>query len=415
MITLLPSRSIPSSEGSYLPALPPPAGVRPNFVDPINRGEIHAAGATAIIVAMVILVTNRQYTKYFIIRKLGWDDLTCLLAEVITIIRIVILEYLLMDIWSALGHWDLYLLSLCGVQWAGYITILLVPLAMIFTKLTFFLMYLQLFQPLIWLRICVYIGATITTLLYAATAISQAVVFRPRKLQSFAAAPLLQKPGQARISQVMALLLACVGLSTDLYLLIVPITAVLQLQLPLRRKVGVVLMFSTGLLVLVNRSDDYTWTLLPANLWTIAEIGVGLCCVSMPALSKMLSHHQPYEKLKSRISSRQVSTKRRVTKGSIDRPTLLQRLSKTSRTRARKDYDFSLDLESNKYERPQGSHTLAEQELSPTHNSVKTIIGTGSRTPVELESGIRLKVNLHQSSQNCEAQFPTSEQASLEG
>lgn len=71
--------------------------------------------ATSIIVVMSLLVTNRLYTKYFIVRKLSSDDCKlyhpvlcannkalipaqgiCLLATVNNIIMEVILEWLLM-------------------------------------------------------------------------------------------------------------------------------------------------------------------------------------------------------------------------------------------------------------------------------------------------------------------------------
>ena len=62
------------SEGSGLPGLLPPPGVISNFVNPESQGGTYTGVATAIIVTMILLVTNRQYTKYFIIQRLGWDD-----------------------------------------------------------------------------------------------------------------------------------------------------------------------------------------------------------------------------------------------------------------------------------------------------------------------------------------------------
>lgn len=63
-----------SSMGGQLPALPPPPGQSSNFADPDSQGHVYTGVATAIIAVMIVLVTTRQYTKYFIIRELGWDD-----------------------------------------------------------------------------------------------------------------------------------------------------------------------------------------------------------------------------------------------------------------------------------------------------------------------------------------------------
>lgn len=57
-----------------IPGMLPPPGVIPNFDNPFSRGGIYIAAATTIVVAMVMFVTCRLYTKYFIVRKLGWDD-----------------------------------------------------------------------------------------------------------------------------------------------------------------------------------------------------------------------------------------------------------------------------------------------------------------------------------------------------
>ena len=120
----------------------------------------------------------------------------------------------------------------------------IVPPAMIFVKLTFYLMYLQVFRPLKWLRICIYVGATSTTAFYLATEIYWLVSITPRKGQSFAS--VARSPAELK-SLVLSIPVSCVGLGTDLYLLFLPVAAVLQLQLPTRRKVGVIMIFMTGI------------------------------------------------------------------------------------------------------------------------------------------------------------------------
>lgn len=121
---------------------------------------------------------------------------------------------------------------------------LYVPPAMASIKLTFFLVYFQIFRPFKWLRTCVYIGASITTAFYFATFIYWTVSITPRRGQSFAEVAV--SPAEFK-SLRLSVPIAAVGLGTDLYLLILPITAVLQLKLPTRRKVGVIMIFLTGL------------------------------------------------------------------------------------------------------------------------------------------------------------------------
>ena len=59
------------------PALQPPAGVEPNFVNPEDRGYILNSVATVLFCFMVCLFANRVYVKIFVIRKASWDDCEC--------------------------------------------------------------------------------------------------------------------------------------------------------------------------------------------------------------------------------------------------------------------------------------------------------------------------------------------------
>ena len=68
---------IPPSILDTYPALAPPAGVEPNFVNPEDRGYILNSVATVLFCLMVCLFANRIYTRLFIIRKFAWDDCEC--------------------------------------------------------------------------------------------------------------------------------------------------------------------------------------------------------------------------------------------------------------------------------------------------------------------------------------------------
>ena len=115
---------------------------------------------------------------------------------------------------------------------------------MIFTKLTFFLMYLQIFWPFKWLRICIYLGATVTAVFYLAVEGFWLYNMTPRKGQSFESVVLSSAEYKVLVLSVPV---AAVGLGIDLYLLVLPITGVMHLQLPTRRKIGVILIFMTGI------------------------------------------------------------------------------------------------------------------------------------------------------------------------
>ena len=164
---------------------------------------------------------------------------------------------------------------------------------MIFTKMTFFLMYLQMFWPFKWLRVSIYLGATVTIAFYLALEVLWFYDLTPRKGKSFLSVAASSAETRELVLSVPS---AAVGLGIDVYLLILPITAVLHLQLPTRRKIGVILIFLTGIAygkttplsnvitlvtpdracvssalsvyyrTLLNNNADVTWNVLSVNI-----------------------------------------------------------------------------------------------------------------------------------------------------
>ena len=122
---------------------------------------------------------------------------------------------------------------------------MLTPFSLLFTKLTFFLLYFQVFRPLRWLRISVYIGATLTCAFYGAATIAQIVFDTPKPGDTWLDFALSDSDPK---SDILSIPLSAVGFVIDLVLLIMPMVAVVGLQLPSRRKVGVIFIFMFGIL-----------------------------------------------------------------------------------------------------------------------------------------------------------------------
>ena len=117
--------------------------------------------------------------------------------------------------------------------------------ALLFIKLTFFLYYYQLFNPLRWIRISVYIGATLSSAFYGASTVANFVFTTPRQGETWVehfASPEQQK------GMVLSVPLSAVGLVIDVVLLALPIKAVIGLKLSANKKTGVLCIFMFGLL-----------------------------------------------------------------------------------------------------------------------------------------------------------------------
>ena len=106
-------------------------------------------------------------------------------------------------------------------------------------------MYLYIFGSLRWFRICAYMGAVITTTFYIATTVAMLIFTTPRRGEAWAE-HLYTK--EMRRSLTVPVATSSFGVVIDLVILLLPIIAVMPLQLPTRRKFGVVCVFMTGLL-----------------------------------------------------------------------------------------------------------------------------------------------------------------------
>lgn len=56
------------------PAVPPPPGVTPNFVDPETRAPVVIVFSAISLGLMWPVLATRTYTKVWILRSFGWDD-----------------------------------------------------------------------------------------------------------------------------------------------------------------------------------------------------------------------------------------------------------------------------------------------------------------------------------------------------
>lgn len=115
-------------------------------------------------------------------------------------------------------------------------------------KLSLFLLFLEIFGSLRWLKLLTYAGILVTGIFYGSIMIALAVVCAPRhghsKVDYFTAA----KAPACVDNDYINVWPGVFNILSDFYLLILPLPAVWHLQLPIGKKVGITLMFLTGLL-----------------------------------------------------------------------------------------------------------------------------------------------------------------------
>ena len=114
-----------------------------------------------------------------------------------------------------------------------------------FAKLAIFLLFLQLFSPNQRTRYLIYCGIAFTGMFYLACALVEIIACTPSKGQSW-----LEASSSSRCAndRVLGYIISIVNLASDLYLLVLPLPVVWQLQFTQRKKVAVTAVFATGIL-----------------------------------------------------------------------------------------------------------------------------------------------------------------------
>ncbi|GAB1210483.1 hypothetical protein APSETT445_009276 [Aspergillus pseudonomiae] len=94
-----------------------------------------------------------------------------------------------------------------------------------------------------------------------------------------------------------------IKLATDVALFAMPIPKLLRLKMAVGKRVGLVMMFSLGLLVCVTSiirvtyfnpfSEDHTWVLVDAMNWSCVEVAVAIFIACIPSFKTFISYRFP--------------------------------------------------------------------------------------------------------------------------
>ena len=112
-------------------------------------------------------------------------------------------------------------------------------------KCSIFLLFLTIFGELRWMRILVWIGLLITGLFYFAALLVFSVSCAPRNGENYLLSFANPRCGTRTIT--FSLVMTSFSIASDFYLFILPIPAVLGLQMRTGKKLGILAIFMTGL------------------------------------------------------------------------------------------------------------------------------------------------------------------------
>ncbi|KAI9746903.1 MAG: hypothetical protein M1815_004892 [Lichina confinis] len=275
--------------------LPPPPGVKSNFANPETRGDTYKPVIIGFATLGTVAVLLRLYARARIVRKIGPDDWTSVLAMIFNIGWTVVV-YMDVHFFQGRHIWDLPMSYMIPRYFKFQISVyLLYAPTNVCVKCSIFLLYLRIFQfrtgitRLTWFVIFTIVG------FYFAAFFVVLFACRPwnKKLN-----PLI--PGKCINSIAIAVLSSIHNIIIDLAAFLLPIREVLKLRISRREKIQLTAVFAAGLFACVVsvlrllafirmiKTTDITWHGYDTSLWTVVEINVAILCACAPAIRPLV-------------------------------------------------------------------------------------------------------------------------------
>ncbi|KAI1660722.1 hypothetical protein F4813DRAFT_348130 [Daldinia decipiens] len=283
------------------PSVDPPPGREPNFTDPESRS--HQLYILIAVLSPIVFIVGslRIYSRLRITRSFGADDWICIAATILTLSYSALILKLL---WKPGGgiigihFWDVPISHYIEYEKGALADYVLFRIAHTTTKVGFLVFYLRLFRPVSYVRFMVWAGISVVITFCVVNVVVPLVACSPWPSEhgDWIAPSLIDRCYPISINLRTAA--AYFSVITDFYVWFIPLHQIPSLGLSPRRKVGVSLVFLTGLLAtgaalasLIIRQDkklfdlsDFSWTIVPVYATSIVEINVGLICLSLPII-----------------------------------------------------------------------------------------------------------------------------------
>ncbi|KAJ5623052.1 hypothetical protein N7490_011657 [Penicillium lividum] len=260
--------SLDPAELAHIPAGTPPAGQESNLVDPKSEGYLFLAVGSLVMGIMYITVGISLYVKIKIRKRMAPDDWTRLISTT-----------------AYFSNWQ---------------TALVWPVV----KTTFFLIYLDMFRTVLWQRYAIYFGLFVNWAFYISVFVANVYYISPAPGQSWQASFVSTRYNE---SLHVSIPMAVGSLILDIYLLLLPMAPIWNLQLKMSKKLGVMAVFATGLvacvasslsiflkIVLNSHESDFSYYTLMVFIMAIVEMCVGITASSMPSMALFFRHHGPH-------------------------------------------------------------------------------------------------------------------------
>ncbi|MCJ1282459.1 hypothetical protein MMC26_001782 [Xylographa opegraphella] len=280
--------------------LPAPPGVTADPVNPVNPySTVWVAGNLVCLIVPSVLIVLRLYVRLVLIKAFTLVDYICLLAWFFFIVLVAIAFQLLrfgigLHLWDELPEQFAHF-----AEWINIQQIVYMP-AILFTKVAILLQLVQIFVTskksrrwyifhlIIALNILFF---TIYLFLTIFACIPRQKIWNPTI------------PGSCYDAERSFIASSVINVFDDFLMLTLPIIFIWKLQAPIKKKIGISMIFASGLFACLSSvmrliysvqsvpNPDVTNALLPVSLWATAEISSGLVVCCLPVLPRLFAYN----------------------------------------------------------------------------------------------------------------------------
>ncbi|RAK98109.1 uncharacterized protein BO80DRAFT_314497, partial [Aspergillus ibericus CBS 121593] len=289
--------SLDPAQLAHIPAGTPPAGQVSNLTDLPSEGYLFLVVGGLVMGIMYIFVGMSLYVKLKVQKRWAPDDWTRLISTIGATFYFIACIFAVVKGKFGTHMWDLsvahilsnsFIISSYFANWEAYIVWPIV-------KTTFFLIYLDMFRRIRWQRYAIYFGLFVNWGFYVAVLIAMLYYISPAPGQSWRDSFVSTRFNHCLQTSIP---IAVWSLVLDLYILLLPMVPIWNLQMKLTKRLGVMAVLATGLIACVASSlsiyfrtllnsheDDFTYYTLKVFLMAIVEMCVGITTSSMPSMA----------------------------------------------------------------------------------------------------------------------------------
>ncbi|KAK5278708.1 hypothetical protein LTR20_000916 [Exophiala xenobiotica] len=273
---------------------------KPNYINPETRGP--ALELVCIIFAAIgiVIVTARIYSRLFITKAPGWDDLLVVIA-LLFLITLSVLVIISNKVYHTGRHvWDIPADTFVGNRLNIWICLWCYIVAISLIKVSVLLFYRRLsvkFSKAF--LIATWIGIAYNILYFVAFGLTLLLLCDPLNSYWESFDPVWAATHKSHCANESVALPISAGLSVlgDFYSTLLPLILVYHLDLPARQKIALYLLFALGFMAvaagivrtvllydLLNVNYDFSWELWATWIWALLELYLALFAASAPGL-----------------------------------------------------------------------------------------------------------------------------------